>query len=433
MQPAADTSAATAAPKLKKESITLFAGYKTYIIGISNLSSNAKLSFLSSDVKTAKVSDAGIITPAAAGTAVVTATVKQNYKTYTLKTKVTVKNPYIEITARNDNLAKGGGYTYAGKTHGTSSKITWSSTDEKVIKINPSSGKAKAVSVGTAYITAQAGLVSSSFLVTVADASEDGVSEANEQAIPEASIFELEEAESVMQILGKNDINKEVYYHFKLDTAAYMYLTLWLEDESEVPYINCFLTDENNTILYDINSIEDSGNFNITLDILTPGDYYIKVCRTAAKAGSDINYGFFHSFSEREKEYSEYQDKSDVGDSFERLIASATVPGEEEFYYADIRNEDDVDYYKVNVTHGDLYVSLDFNMAEDIKYLNFKIVDANNNLVGSGELVKSDVSSHPDFYSTYVPDITDGYYYIVVYCSDSSMTRKIFYTIYEDK
>lgn len=429
IQPAADTSAATAAPKLKKESITLYAGYKTYIISISNLSSKAKLSFRSSDEKTAKVSNAGIITPVKAGTAAVTATVKQNNKTYTLKTKVIVKNPYIEITARNDNLTKGGEFNYAAKPYGTSSKVIWSSSDEKVIKINQTSGKAKAVSAGTTYITAQAGLVSSSFLVTVTDTSEDEGSEANKQSIPKASIVELEEALNDWHILGKNDTNKEVYYHFKLDTASKLSLYVMTVDESEVPYINCFLTDENDTVLYEIKPDEGKVYFHILLDCITPGDYYIKVCRTAEKADKDISYHFSHTIYEKQR--FEYNDNSDAGDSFQDLIASATVPDEEWFFYADIANKDDVDYYKVKV-HDHIYVSLSFNMTEDSRYLNFKIIDENNKVVGNGRLKESNNSNYAVSYSAYVSGLDDGYYYIVVYCSDSSITHKIFYSIYED-
>jgi uncharacterized protein YchJ len=141
-------------PQLAKANITLYCGYKTYAIQIINLKKDASVTFKSSNKKVAKVSTAGIITPDNKGTATITSSVKQSNHIYTLKTEVTVKYPYIKITAQKDSLNVGEHYTFKSKGYGVGGKIYWSSSDDLIAAVDENSGKVTAVSEGTVSIIA---------------------------------------------------------------------------------------------------------------------------------------------------------------------------------------------------------------------------------------------------------------------------------------
>ncbi len=159
--------AASTSPKTAVEEVTLYVGYKTYQIKFENLSKKATVTFKTSNSKVAKVSDAGIITPIAKGTANVTITMKQNSKTYTSTIKVTVGVPNIKFTAKTKQLNVGDTYTYKAKAYGTSGSIVWSTSSTKVAKINSSTGKLTAVAAGEVDVIATAGSISSRYTLTV--------------------------------------------------------------------------------------------------------------------------------------------------------------------------------------------------------------------------------------------------------------------------
>lgn len=79
-------------PKLSKSKITLQKG-KTYKVKLNNLDPKKTITYKTSNKKIATVTKTGTIKGIKAGNAAITATVKQNGKTYTLKTVVTVKGP----------------------------------------------------------------------------------------------------------------------------------------------------------------------------------------------------------------------------------------------------------------------------------------------------------------------------------------------------
>lgn len=96
--------AASKKPKLAETKKTLYikSKYKTtYNIEIKNLTSKATVTYKSSKKSVATVSKKGVVTPVKAGSATITATVKQNSKTYTLKLKVTVKAATLTLTGED--------------------------------------------------------------------------------------------------------------------------------------------------------------------------------------------------------------------------------------------------------------------------------------------------------------------------------------------
>lgn len=148
--------AAEKAPSLKEEKITLYLGYKDYTIKINNLAKEAKLSYKSSNEKIAKVSAKGVVKAVSAGSATITATVKQNKKTYSLKLKVAVKKPYISITQSTFYLNTGETAQFKAKAYGIDGEISWSSSNPDVAEVS-SKGKVTAKNGGKATIYAKLG------------------------------------------------------------------------------------------------------------------------------------------------------------------------------------------------------------------------------------------------------------------------------------
>lgn len=104
--PTMDASAKTAGksvPVLNEDGITLYLkdSYATsYGIQIENLSSNAKVTFKSSNKKVATVNNEGIVTPHKKGKATITAKVKQAGMAYQLKLACEVKNATLRFTSK---------------------------------------------------------------------------------------------------------------------------------------------------------------------------------------------------------------------------------------------------------------------------------------------------------------------------------------------
>lgn len=161
------TAEATAkAPAVKSTKKTLYAGYKTYKVAFRNLSSKASITYKSSNSKIAKVSSKGTVTPVAKGTATITATVKQNSKTYYLKVKITVKNPYVRLTQETDYMNIDDTYLFKAKVYGMKDKIVWSVSDETIAIINQG-GKLTALTSGTVTVYAKAGGKTTNYEVTI--------------------------------------------------------------------------------------------------------------------------------------------------------------------------------------------------------------------------------------------------------------------------
>ncbi len=141
-------------PKVTVTKKTLYVGYESYQIKFKNLAKSAKVTYKSSDKKVATVDTKGVIKPVAKGTATVTATMKQDGKTYTGKIAVTVKEPYISISNKKTKLVANSDYQLIGKAYGfDGAKFKFSTSDVLVAKVDEETGLLHARAAGKAKIT----------------------------------------------------------------------------------------------------------------------------------------------------------------------------------------------------------------------------------------------------------------------------------------
>ncbi len=126
-----DTVAATDAvddapvPCFTKESVTVYVGWEQYLSDILDISENAVIKYKSSKSKIATVDDDGRITGIKPGKATIKATIKDNGQKYTAELKVTVKNPYSEITASTTAISVGTPFCFDLKRVGHNEPVTW--------------------------------------------------------------------------------------------------------------------------------------------------------------------------------------------------------------------------------------------------------------------------------------------------------------------
>jgi len=154
-------------PKASINKVTLYIGYKTYQIKLQNLKKGAVISYKSSNQNIAKVSKSGIITPLKKGKTTVTATIKQNSKTYTSKITVTIATPNVKFTAKSGKLAVDDEFTFAAKVYGSASKIVWSVSNNNLAKIDSKTGKLTALKTGKVDVIATSGKLSGKYTVTI--------------------------------------------------------------------------------------------------------------------------------------------------------------------------------------------------------------------------------------------------------------------------
>ena len=148
--------AAVKVPSLQESKKILFVGYNSYTLQIDHLDKKAVISYKSSSSSVATVSSKGVITPMKAGSAKITATIKQSNKTYSLKIIIEVKNPSVTISQSTTYLNVGDVYLFKAKVEGMESKVTWNISDSKVATIG-SKGQVTAVKSGFVYVYAIAG------------------------------------------------------------------------------------------------------------------------------------------------------------------------------------------------------------------------------------------------------------------------------------
>lgn len=146
-------SVSAASVKLNKKKLSLMKG-KTSILVLMNRSD--EVTWTSSKKSVATVDQNGVVKAKKKGTATITA--KSDGKKYTCK--VTVKQPVTKVKLNQKNIRISIGKTYKLKTTVTPTsannrKVSWSSSDKSVVTVS-SSGQIKAVSAGTATITAKA-------------------------------------------------------------------------------------------------------------------------------------------------------------------------------------------------------------------------------------------------------------------------------------
>ena len=134
-----------AAPRISSSKLTMIKG-QSRTLKITGLKKGQKITWKSSNSKIVTVNKAGKLQAKAKGSATITGTVSK--RKYTCK--VTVQAPKLNKTAVTLKV----GQTYQLKLSGTNQKITWKSSNSKIVTVNKA-GKLFAKSAGNATITAQ--------------------------------------------------------------------------------------------------------------------------------------------------------------------------------------------------------------------------------------------------------------------------------------
>ena len=134
-----------AAPRISSSKLTMIKG-QSRTLKITGLKKGQKITWKSSNSKIVAVNKAGKLQAKAKGSATITGTVSK--RKYTCK--VTVHAPKLNKTAVTLKV----GQTYQLKLSDTNQKITWKSSNSKIVTVNKT-GKLFAKSAGNATITAQ--------------------------------------------------------------------------------------------------------------------------------------------------------------------------------------------------------------------------------------------------------------------------------------
>ena len=134
-----------AAPRISSSRLTMIKG-QSRTLKITGLKKGQKITWKSSNSKIVAVNKAGKLQAKAKGSATITGTVSK--RKYTCK--VTVQAPKLNKTAVTLKV----GQTYQLKLSGTNQKITWKSSNSKIVTVNKA-GKLSARSAGNATVTAQ--------------------------------------------------------------------------------------------------------------------------------------------------------------------------------------------------------------------------------------------------------------------------------------
>ena len=134
-----------AAPRISSSKLTMIKG-QSRTLKITGLKKGQKITWKSSNSKIVAVNKAGKLQAKAKGSATITGTVSK--RKYTCK--VTVQAPKLNKTAVTLKV----GQTYQLKLSGTNQKITWKSSNSKIVTVNKA-GKLSARSAGNATVTAQ--------------------------------------------------------------------------------------------------------------------------------------------------------------------------------------------------------------------------------------------------------------------------------------
>lgn len=134
-----------AAPRISSSKLTMIKG-QSRTLKITGLKKGQKITWKSSNSKIVAVNKAGKLQAKAKGSATITGTVSK--RKYTCK--VTVQAPKLNKTSITLKV----GQTYQLKLSGTNQKITWKSSNPKIVTVNKA-GKLQAKSAGNATVTAQ--------------------------------------------------------------------------------------------------------------------------------------------------------------------------------------------------------------------------------------------------------------------------------------
>ncbi|WP_033164960.1 S8 family serine peptidase [Clostridium sp. KNHs205] len=161
------TPTPTIAPDYSKEATVAISSKTLYLKETAKVSvtlpeevtskDKVKISYSTSNSKTATVSSKGVVTAKAAGSAVIKVKVTVNSYSTTYNLKVTVKKPYISFTKKIASLKVGKSYTFKATAYGTKEKVTYSVSNTRLAAINSTTGKLTAKKAGTVYVIATSG------------------------------------------------------------------------------------------------------------------------------------------------------------------------------------------------------------------------------------------------------------------------------------
>ncbi len=149
------TIALTLTPKEAENKKTLYTGYQDYIIRINQQKDNAAVTYSSSAPEIAAVDENGTVRPLKKGAAVITIQVQQDNISYQLFVAITVKDPYLKLTASEKELAAGESISIKAKKYGTKAAITWQVSDKSIAAIQSKTGELSAKKSGTVTVTAK--------------------------------------------------------------------------------------------------------------------------------------------------------------------------------------------------------------------------------------------------------------------------------------
>jgi hypothetical protein len=170
-----NVSAKAGNPEVKASKKTLYVGYESYKITVSNLAKGAAVTCKSDNPKVAKVDKSNRVTGLKQGKAKITVQIKQNGKSYKDSITITVKDPYVKITEYKDTMKVNTSKTWKAKVYGSkNTTLSWSSSDTSVASVNKNTGKLTAHSAGKVKVTVTAGRLKASKTVVVQDSDSAG-------------------------------------------------------------------------------------------------------------------------------------------------------------------------------------------------------------------------------------------------------------------
>jgi|LSQX01.3.fsa_nt_gb uncharacterized protein YjdB len=141
-------------PVITPKTRVLWIGGESYPIEIRNLKAGASVSYKSGDSKVATVTKDGIVKAVSEGTVKITATIKQDKKSYTSVINIEVRCADVLITNEEPvNLNVGEIVLLKANNGFRTSNYEWSSSDPKLMKIDNKTGEATALSTGNVAIT----------------------------------------------------------------------------------------------------------------------------------------------------------------------------------------------------------------------------------------------------------------------------------------
>lgn len=141
-------------PLIKESKKTLYTDYQDYQIQPEQLTEEATVNYISDTPEVAMVSSEGIVSPLQTGNAIIYIHVVQDNMIYQLQVDITVKDPYLKLSASGKELAVGKSLTLKVKSYGTQEAVTWQVSNKQVATINEKTGKLYAKKRGTVTVTA---------------------------------------------------------------------------------------------------------------------------------------------------------------------------------------------------------------------------------------------------------------------------------------